>query len=219
MEKVGEIRGVEELFWLEWLYLISSFLGISNMQGSSLISAITYPEEKCLYRKLLCRLAYRFFYFSGAILCHWCLWRRLCCSEKSVKVGSLHFILPQLIAGPIVKYRDIAEQIDHRTASLKQTVWGIRRFIYGLSKKVLVSNVMAACADSIYDHGISDMTSAMALAASLCYTMQIYYDFSGYSDMAIGLGKMFGFEFKENFNYPYHFRFHSWVLETLTYFA
>ena len=62
---------------------------------------------------------------------------------------------------------------------------------------------MAACADSIYDHGISDMTSAMALVASLCYTMQIYYDFSGYSDMAIGLGKMFGFEFKENFNYPY----------------
>lgn len=127
----------------------------------------------------------------------------MCCSEKSVKVGSLHFILPQLIAGPIVKYRDIAEQIDHRTVSLKQTVWVIRRFIYGLSKKVLVSNVMAACADSIYDHGISDMTSAMALAASLCYTMQIYYDFSGYSDMAIGLGKMFGFEFKENFNYPY----------------
>lgn len=102
-----------------------------------------------------------------------------------------------------MKYRDIAEQIDHRTVSLKQTVWGIRRFIYGLSKKVLVSNVMAACADSIYDHSISDMTSAMALAASLCYTMQIYYDFSGYSDMAIGLGKMFGFEFKENFNYPY----------------
>lgn len=102
-----------------------------------------------------------------------------------------------------MKYRDIAEQIDHRTVSLKQTVWGIRRFICGLSKKVLISNVMATCADSIYDHGISDMTNAMALAASLCYTVQIYYDFSGYSDMAIGLGKMFGFEFKENFNYPY----------------
>lgn len=127
-----------------------------------------------------------------------------CAVQKNpLKLALYISFFPQLIAGPVVKYRDIAEQIDHRTVSLKQTVLGIRRFIYGLSKKVLVSNVMAACADSIYDHGISDMTSAMALAASLCYTMQIYYDFSGYSDMAIGLGKMFGFEFKENFNYPY----------------
>ena len=132
------------------------------------------------------------------------VYRGDCAVQKNpLKLALYISFFPQLIAGPIVKYRDIAEQIDHRTVSLKQTVWGIRRFIYGLSKKVLISNVMAACADSIYDHGISDMTSAMALAASLCYTMQIYYDFSGYSDMAIGLGKMFGFEFKENFNYPY----------------
>lgn len=188
---------------MERLYLISSFLGISNMQGSSLISAITYPEEKCLYRKLLCRLAYRFFTFQ-ALSYVIDVYGGDCAVQKNpLKLALYISFFPQLFAGPIVKYRDIAEQIDHRTVSLKQTVWGIRRFIYGLSKKVLVSNVMAACADSIYDHGISDMTSAMALAASLCYTMQIYYDFSGYSDMAIGLGKMFGFEFKENFNYPY----------------
>lgn len=113
-----------------------------------------------------------------------------CAVQKNpLKLALYISFFPQLIAGPVVKYRDIAEQIDYRTVSLKQTVWGIRRFIYGPSKKVLVSNVMAACADSIYDHGISDMTSAMALAASLCYTMQIYYDFSEYSDMAIGLKK------------------------------
>ena len=148
-------------------------------------------------------MAYRFFTFQ-ALSYVIDVYGGDCAVQKNpLKLALYISFFPQLIAGPIVKYRDIAEQIDHRTVSLKQTVWGIRRFIYGLSKKVLVSNVMAACADSIYDHGISDMTSAMALVASLCYTMQIYYDFSGYSDMAIGLGKMFGFEFKENFNYPY----------------
>lgn len=110
---------------------------------------------------------------------------------------------PQLIAGPIVKYKDVNEQIDHRTLSIGQTAEGIRRFCYGLGKKVLISNVLAAGADAIYAMEISEITSIMAWLASLLYTFQIYYDFSGYSDMAIGIGKMLGFEFKENFNYPY----------------
>ena len=114
---------------------------------------------------------------------------------------------PQLIAGPIVKYKDVNDQIDNRTISLTQTAAGIRRFIYGFSKKVLIANVMGLCADTLYGMNIGEMTGLMVWIASISYTLQIYFDFSGYSDMAIGLGKMFGFEFKENFNYPY--RSHS----------
>ena len=114
---------------------------------------------------------------------------------------------PQLIAGPIVKYKDVNDRIDNRTISLTQTAAGIRRFIYGFSKKVLIANVMGLCADTLYGMNIGEMTGLMVWIASISYTLQIYFDFSGYSDMAIGLGKMFGFEFKENFNYPY--RSHS----------
>lgn len=110
---------------------------------------------------------------------------------------------PQLIAGPIIQYKDISGQIDRRQISQAQTVSGIRRFVYGLGKKVLIANVLGQYVDQIYALDISHISSLMAWAASLCYTFQIYYDFSGYSDMAIGLGRMFGFDFKENFRYPY----------------
>lgn len=110
---------------------------------------------------------------------------------------------PQLIAGPIVKYKDVNDRIEHRTLSLTQTASGIRRFAYGFGKKVLLANVLGLCADTLYGIDLTQMTSAMAWIASIAYTLQIYFDFSGYSDMAIGLGRMFGFEFKENFNYPY----------------
>lgn len=110
---------------------------------------------------------------------------------------------PQLIAGPIVKYKDVDAQIESRTLSMRQTASGIRRFTYGFAKKVLLANVLGLCADTLYGVGINQMTGVMTWIASISYTLQIYFDFSGYSDMAIGLGKMFGFEFKENFNYPY----------------
>lgn len=110
---------------------------------------------------------------------------------------------PQLIAGPIVKYKDINEQIEHRTMTVEKTAVGLRRFTYGLGKKVLISNILAECVDSIYSLNIAEIGTAAAWLAAILYTLQIYYDFSGYSDMAIGLGKMFGFDFLENFNYPY----------------
>lgn len=110
---------------------------------------------------------------------------------------------PQLIAGPIVKYRDVQEQIEHRNLSAQKMEEGIRRFIIGLGKKVLIANAAAGCADGIYALKMQDVTWKLAAMASLCYSIQIYYDFSGYSDMAVGLGKMFGFEFRENFDAPY----------------
>ncbi|MDD6202651.1 MAG: MBOAT family protein [Lachnospiraceae bacterium] len=110
---------------------------------------------------------------------------------------------PQLIAGPIVKYVDINEQLTNRVVTAEKTAEGIRRFLYGLGKKVIFSNTLAECADKIYGLELNNLTGVYAWIGALCYTLQIYYDFSGYSDMAIGLGKMFGFEFLENFNYPY----------------
>jgi len=110
---------------------------------------------------------------------------------------------PQLIAGPIVRYVDVAREIDERTVNTRQIAFGLRRFIVGLGKKVLIANAMGAAADYIFNHGAANINMLGAWIGAVAYLMQIYYDFSGYSDMAIGLGKMFGFHFKENFNYPY----------------
>lgn len=110
---------------------------------------------------------------------------------------------PQLIAGPIVKYRDIADQIDNRSQSLEQIAQGLRRFVCGLAKKVLIANTMGQVADIIFAQSTSELGFLSAWLGAAAYLFQIYYDFCGYSDMAIGLGKMFGFTFKENFLYPY----------------
>ncbi len=110
---------------------------------------------------------------------------------------------PQLIAGPIVKYKDVAAEIDSRSVSANEAAQGLRRFIWGLGKKVLVANTMAVAVDRIFALNEGAVNIVLAWIAGLAYVMQIYYDFSGYSDMAIGLGRMFGFHFKENFNYPY----------------
>ena len=109
---------------------------------------------------------------------------------------------PQLIAGPIVQYESIRKQLDARTESLEKKAAGIRRFIYGLAKKVLIANTMARFVDTVYSTD-SSFNGMISWLTAVAYMLQIYYDFSGYSDMAIGLGKMFGFEFSENFNYPY----------------
>lgn len=110
---------------------------------------------------------------------------------------------PQLIAGPIVKYHDIEQQISNRTYDVDEIARGFRRFIVGLSKKVLLSNVSALAADAVFTAELSRINIFSAWMGAVSYLFQIYFDFSGYSDMAIGLGHMFGFTFQENFNYPY----------------
>ena len=111
---------------------------------------------------------------------------------------------PQLIAGPIVRYSDIAAQLKERSATPREEAQGLRRFIIGLAKKVLISNTMAVVADALFAQAAAEnLSMPEAWLASAAYGFQIYYDFSGYSDMAIGMGHMFGFHFLENFNYPY----------------
>ncbi|MFN9788056.1 MAG: MBOAT family O-acyltransferase [Planctomycetia bacterium] len=112
-------------------------------------------------------------------------------------------LFPQLIAGPIVRYKDVAQQIVERAIGLERFASGVRRFLIGLGKKMLVANFAARCCDSIFALPSEQLTPQLAWLGVACYTVQIYFDFSGYSCMAIGLGRMFGFEFLENFQHPY----------------
>lgn len=123
-------------------------------------------------------------------------------AQKSIiKLGLYIFAFPQLVAGPIVRYDEIVEQIDTRTHSFEKISVGIKQFILGLAKKVLISNALAVVVDEIFRTNTT--SSITAWIGIICYAMQIFYDFSGYSDMAIGLGKMFGFSYPKNFDYPY----------------
>ncbi len=139
-------------------------------------------------------------------------------------LGTYIALFPQLIAGPIVRYSSIEDQLRDRVHSLKKFCNGFRRFIVGFCKKVLIANSVAVIADTVFDDptsmGLNFWIIAVALVA---YTLQIYYDFSGYSDMAIGLGRMFGFDFDENFNYPYAARsitdfWRRWHISLTTWF-
>ena len=112
-------------------------------------------------------------------------------------------LFPQLIAGPIVQYKDIEKQIYTRKETSEKFAYGIMRFCYGLGKKVLIANILAEAVDQIWELDVTKIGPGVALFATVAYTLQIYYDFSGYSDMAIGLGAMLGFTFKENFRHPY----------------
>lgn len=123
--------------------------------------------------------------------------------KNIINLGLYIALFPQLIAGPIVRYHDIAQQLVQRSVTTMSLASGVQRFVFGLSKKVLLANPLAEIADQIFALPGTEVTSAVAWLGALCYTLQIYYDFSGYSDMAIGLGRMFGFHFLENFNYPY----------------
>jgi alginate O-acetyltransferase complex protein AlgI len=130
--------------------------------------------------------------------------RRDATAQKSPVHAALYLLLfPQLIAGPIIRYRDIADQLARRVVSMDGFTYGVRRFIIGLGKKVLIANVVAGPADKIFGLPPSELSAAHAWLGIVCYTLQIYFDFSGYSDMAIGLGRMFGFRFPENFRWPY----------------
>jgi alginate O-acetyltransferase complex protein AlgI len=132
------------------------------------------------------------------------VYRRDASAQKRPVEAALYLLVfPQLIAGPIVRYRQIAGQLAERISTLEDFSYGVRRFIVGLGKKMLIANTLAGPADRIFGMPAGELTTALAWLAVTCYTLQIYFDFSGYSDMAIGLGRMFGFHFPENFNYPY----------------
>lgn len=112
-------------------------------------------------------------------------------------------LFPQIVAGPIVRYNDIAAELDHRTITIDKVYEGIIKFVTGLGKKVLIANNIGMLWNTVKGMDIGNMSAMTAWLGIIAFTLQIYFDFSGYSDMAVGLGKMMGFNFPENFNYPY----------------
>lgn len=153
--------------------------------------------------KIALPIGISFFTFQGMSYIIDLYRRNIPVQRNPVSVALYISLFPQLIAGPIVRYADVYLQIDERKIDVEKFAYGIMRFIIGLSKKVLLANVLGEVADKIFATPYTQIDVAIAWTGVICYTMQIFFDFSGYSDMAIGLGKMFGFDFMENFNLPY----------------
>lgn len=130
--------------------------------------------------------------------------RKNCEVQKNILDLALYVsFFPKLISGPIVRYNTVAKQLTERKETLELFYSGIKRFINGLVKKAVMANLLGTVADAAFAIEHSEVSFAMAWLGGISYTLQLYYDFAGYSDMAIGLGRMFGFEFEENFDYPY----------------
>ena len=144
-------------------------------------------------------------------------------AKNPADVALYIFFFPQMIAGPILRWSAIAPQLEKRAITPAGFTEGIRRFVGGLAKKMIIANVVAIPARDIFALSTNELTTPVAWFGVLCYTLQIYFDFSGYSDMAVGLGKMFGFEFLENFNFPYISQsitdfWHRWHISLSTWF-
>lgn len=159
--------------------------------------------EKLSVEKIILPIGISFFTFQGISYVIDVYRNEVKAQYNIFKLGLYISLFPQLIAGPIVRYKDVNFEIDHREFDLSEFEYGVKRFIIGLSKKVIIANTLAEMVDSIWNNGVTNNSSMVAWIGSIGYTLQIFFDFSGYSDMAIGLGRMFGFHFNENFNLPY----------------
>lgn len=178
------------LFIFKYLTFIASELGLLLNRDFSFIK-IALPIGISFFTFQL--LSYLFDVYYGKAIAQ----------KNLLHLGLYIALFPQLIAGPIVRYETIKDQILNRKENLRDFSDGMFLFIYGLGKKLLIANYVAQIADNIFDSGAVEMSIATAWLGAVAYSLQIYFDFSGYSDMAIGLGKMFGFQFPVNFNYPY----------------
>ena len=176
-------------YWKYAMFLVGIFSSVTHIPVE--IAQITLP------------IGISFYTFQGMSYVI-DLYNRKCQVQRNYFKLALYVALfPQLIAGPIVRYSDVEAEISERTHSIELVTAGIRRFIIGLGKKAIIANSLAAIADEVFGKAAYQNTPAVAWVGLIAFTIQVYFDFSGYSDMAIGLGLMFGFHFKENFNYPF----------------
>lgn len=190
--------------WLLFAIILNlGLLGYFKYYDFFASTANTYLKTNIAIRNIVLPIGISFFTFQSLSYVI-DVYRGKTAAQKSFIDLALYIsFFPQLIAGPIVRYNDINEQLKARQETPEKIADGIRRFIYGLAKKVLIANVVAEYVDKIYAMDYGQVSSLLAWIAAILYMLQIYYDFSGYSDMAIGLGKIFGFDFLENFHYPY----------------
>lgn len=192
---VGVVLNLIPLFF----YKYSEFF-ITNT--SHFLGSISLPQMYSGFSPIL-PLGISFFTFQAMSYLIDTYKRTTPVQTNPINLGLYIALFPQLIAGPIVRYHDISKQIKKRTITFVDFSYGVERFIFGLGKKVLIANPLGQMADIIFALPADQLSTATAWLGAVCYMLQIYYDFSGYSDMAIGLGRMFGFTFLENFNYPY----------------
>lgn len=178
------------------------YIGFITQNINALAEKIGHPSAVPVISVLL-PLGISFFVFQGiSYLVD--VYRGTIQATKSLLIfGTFKSLFPQLIAGPIVRYRDIAAELPDRSVKPDMVVEGITRFIIGFAKKVLLADTFAVTADAIFSLPASELNFGTAWLGAISYTLQIYFDFSAYSDMAIGMGLMMGFRFPENFNYPY----------------
>jgi alginate O-acetyltransferase complex protein AlgI len=190
---------------------------------NKILRMVQYPQFQLPLLNIVLPLGISFYTFQSlSYLID--VYKRPALAQKNIlQLGLYISFFPQLIAGPIVRYHDIKEQIKERVSSIDLFCMGIERFITGLAKKVLIANVMASMVDLILIFSADIVPFYLLGLGMICYAFQIYYDFSGYSDMAIGLGKMFGFNILENFNYPYSSKsitefWHRWHISLSSWF-
>ena len=191
---VAMVLDIGNLLYFKYFnFFVDNFLSISRILGNNVnenIKKIALPIGISYYTFQI--ISYVIDVYKGRIE-----------PQRNILKLTLYLIMfPQLIAGPIVRYTDINKEIDERTISFEDTANGIKRFIIGLAKKVFVANAMGGMADVVFS-GDAGGNSVFAWVGAICYSLQIFYDFSAYSDMAIGIGLMLGFHFNENFDLPY----------------
>lgn len=186
---------------LLFYYKYANFL-FDSVRGFA--EAFMFPvSENLTLAQIALPIGISFYTFQGISYTLDIYWGRIKANKSFLDYGTYVAMFPHQIAGPIVRYADIAPELTERTTTLEKFGVGAERFIIGLAKKVLIANTFANIADTIFNARTDSYGTATAWIGIIAYTLQIYFDFSGYSDMAIGLGKMVGFDFKENFNYPY----------------
>lgn len=176
------------------LLFVFKYLGFTAAQLNLLGLSLPVPD-------IVLPVGVSFFTFQGMSYVFDVAGGRAHPQKNPLYVGLYIALFPQLVAGPIVQYQTVAEDILHRRERWEDFAAGVRRLIAGLAKKILLANQLAVVADAAFS--ADSPSAAFAWLGAVCYTLQIYYDFSGYSDMAIGMGRMFGFHFLENFDHPY----------------
>ena len=191
---------VANLAILSYFKYMRFFADIIQMTGTQI------PEGWSFIQNIALPLGISFYTFQGLSYVIDCYRKDVAIQTSLIDFLCYLTLFPQLVAGPIVRYSEVSGDIRDRRVNFPLFASGARRFIIGLAKKILLADTFARVADAAFTSSPQTLSAPEAWLALLCYSLQIYYDFSGYSDMAIGLGRMLGFHFPENFNYPYFSR-------------
>ena len=216
--KTGRIFLVLSLIWNVGLLFVFKYLSfiVKNLQSA-------FPNASIPSINIALPIGISFFTFQIMSYIFDVYYEKVPVQKNIFDLALYISLFPQLIAGPIVRYETVENEIRNRHENSEDMTKGIKRFVYGLAKKCLLANYVAVIADLIWGSDLTTLSMADSWIGAIAYTLQIYFDFSGYSDMAIGLGLMLGFHFEENFNYPYIAKsitdfWHRWHISLSTWF-